>query len=207
MKLFNFPPPMSKHSKKVLKISLGLAFLFLLLLKGYSNISPKVDPNVQYDIYGQDKYTYFGDARFQVMNWPTDIDKLGLVDYKYNDVSGDITVFELSKYLLKNDSLYISGIFYLNGWMGDKEGNKTLTGTINPNTGDLFFYEDADEIPNYLILNTSTGDAQYFTSLGTMSEEEQAIFNTDLHGKSCLKDRTCYEKGVNPPWWEFFTLW
>ena len=196
---------MNKHSKKILKISLMvLAFLGFVLLSAYINLSPRVDPNVTYDIYGQDKYTYFGDARFQVMNWATDMNKLELIDFASGHM--EFIVYEINKYILVDETLYVSGDFS-SGTATDEYGTDSHFGIVNPSTGQFVYFHSYDEIPNFMTLDTQTGEAQYFISLEEMSEEEQAIFDTDFHGNSCLKKRTCYEKGITPYWWEFFVLW
>lgn len=198
---------MNKNFKKILKYILLSFFAFIalkVLIFELHIFFPKIDPNVQYDIYGQDKYTYFGDARFQVMNWPTDMEKLELIDFASGYM--EFVVYEVDKYILVGKTLYVSGDFS-KGTATDEYGKDSHFGSVDPSTGQFVYYRSYEEIPNFMTLDTQTGEAQYYTSQEMMSEEEQAIFNTDLRGNSCLKDRTCYEKGVNPPWWEFFTLW
>lgn len=184
---------MNKHSKKIVKTVgiIALVFLGLVFFRGCfkTYISPHVDPNAKYDIYGQDKYTYFGDARFQVMSWATDMNKLQLLDFYGGGFPSFYVIREIDRYILMDNILYVAGDF--------------SSGTTNLETGDRIYYSSASETPQFMVLNIDNGDAEYYLSLEESPESDKTYFEMDLTGEECLKDRTCYEKGADtkPSWW------
>lgn len=201
---------MNKSSKKKAKYLclLGLILLSLFFWKTTWNyykthIDRPIDPAVKYDIYGQDKYTYFGDGRFQINNWPTDLERLNLTDSKYTAGYPDCLTSEIKWYNLVGNNLYVEGTFQT-GTGKNNEGVVSYWGGIDPSNGETIMYADQSEIPTYVILNIETGEARYFITLGDMPLDDRSIFEMELT-PTCLEARTCYQEGVivDQSWWDY----
>lgn len=197
MKILTLSMNMNKNLlKKLVKLIVLLCVVFLTLKIIFFEthvLFGDHDPNVKYDIYGQDKYTYFGDGRFQVMHWATDVQKLQLLDFYGGGFPSFYIIREIQRYILIDNILYISGDF--------------SQGTTDLQTGDRVYYSLTSEAPQFMILDIDSGKAKYYLSLDEMSDEDRVIFEMNLKGEYCLKEKTCYQKSLTPPWWTFFLFW
>jgi hypothetical protein len=187
---------MNKLSRKTAKTVgiIALVLLGVVFFRGCleTYIFIEKDPNLKYEIYDQDKYIHFSDGRFQVWRWPTDMEKLQLMDFKYDDY----LVRYLYWYRLHEDKLYIEGNVE-RGTGTDAEGNISYWGGVDTSNGKILMYDDQNDLPRFVVLDITSGEAEYYLSLEEIPETDRAVFEMDLTGEDCLKARTCYEVGAD----------
>ncbi|QQR54811.1 hypothetical protein IPG41_06550 [Candidatus Peregrinibacteria bacterium] len=144
----------------------------------YKDIFIKHDGPSNYDLM-EPFITYFNQGQYQVVPDVFEPFDYSLIRIDNPEEANDNTglIGNITKYILVENHLYVAG-----QTSSSKE-------------------EEAAE--SYMIINMTTGEINSFSLIKDLSKEDRKIFEMKL-GNTCLVDRTCYEKGVNPTLWNIF---
>ena len=140
------------------------------------------------DFPGIDHYTYVDENKRYQMSLEGELD---LYDNKKQiSIASDIEKYiQIAPYIyVINDDNPLKSA----GWTKDANG-KIFYNLKDPNTGESFEVENFGDVPRYTILNYITGEARQYKTLDEVPESDRAFFEQPLT-KSCIQERTCYEK-------------